>query len=60
MNLEKYIFDDFIQMIEKMAKEDDTDGRMRILSKDPRYTTDSPNAAELLDAQQNKNKYTMR
>jgi hypothetical protein len=60
MNLENYIFDDFIKMMEKMAQEDDIDGRMRVLSKDPRYATDSPNAPELSDVPQNKNKHTMR
>ena len=51
MNLENYIFDDFIKMMEKMAQEDDIDGRMRVLSKDPRYATDSPNAPELSDVE---------
>ena len=50
----------FIKMMEKMAQEDDIDGRMRVLSKDPRYATDSPNAPELSDVPQNKNKHTMR
>ena len=41
MDEDEYVFELFIEMMERI--EDDTeDGRLRLLSKDPRYRTDDP------------------
>ena len=38
----EHLFEDFLEMIEQIAQKDDEDGRIRILSKDPRYAEDVP------------------
>ena len=41
MDEDEYVFELFIEMMERI--EDDTaDGRLRMLSKEPRYATDDP------------------
>lgn len=41
MDEDEYVFDMFLEVMERMEK-DDADGRLRMLSKDPRFIADDP------------------
>ena len=41
MDEDEYVFDMFLEVIARMEK-DDADGRLRMLSKDPRFIADDP------------------
>ena len=41
MDEDEYVFEMFIEAMERL-KNDDADGRLRMLSKDPRFVVDDP------------------
>ena len=41
MENDEYIFELFLEVM-KRVEDDDADGRLRLLSKDPRYAADDP------------------
>ena len=46
MDEDEYVFEMFIEAMERMEN-DSADGRLRMLSKDPRYAADDPVKIEL-------------